>query len=298
MREAALLLAGSFAIFMTWRGYRRGALATVAGWLPSLATLLVLILVLCREPERLSRTLLTAVLAATAVFFVVTLMVRTVRVRLRSGEEPISEDAGSRCCSWWCNHLVGAGLGLLWSATICLGVTCLVSLLPFAHSLLAQASADPEAPEKETPLWVTSLSQTARTLAAASERAVLGHVPLLREYGQEVRAVVTILNAPPQDLKRVARLHGITQLEDLPVVQTALDDKHYAELFLKLKEGDVRVVSELIDSSITRDLISCPEIRELTRTLTPSTLASDLDVRRRADPANSDTTILGKDCDE
>ena len=118
---------------------------------------------------------------------------------------------------------------------------------------------------------------------------MLGHVPKLREYGHEVRALVTILNAPPDELKLLARQHGIAELEELPVVQRALKDQQYAEQFLQLKEGDVGVVPRLIDSSITRDLISCPEIRELTKTLTPSELADDLKQSNSADSRKSQT---------
>ena len=281
MREATLLLAGAFASFMTWRGYRRGALDTVASWLPSLATLLVLVALFWREPEHLSQRLAVSAIVAAAVFVLATLAVRTVRARFQREDHPDEEPVRTRRWHWWCNHIAGAGLGLLWSATICLGVACVISILPFALSV--RASADQQADREETPLWVRSLSETARSLADVSERAVLGHVPRLREYGHEVRAVVTILNAPPEDLKLLAKRHGISDLEELPVVQRALKDQNYAEKFLQLKEGDVGVVSTLIDSSITRDLISCPEIRELTKTLTPSALADDLKQTNSAD---------------
>lgn len=282
MREATLLLAGAFAVFMTWRGYRRGALDTVASWLPSLATLLVLVTLFWREPEHLSRRLIVSAIAAAVVFVLATLAVRAVRARLQHDDFTDDEAAKTRRWHWWCNHIAGAGLGLLWSATICLGIACLISILPFALSV--QASADQKSDQEEMPLWVRSLSETARSLADVSERAVLGHVPRLREYGHEVRAVVTILNAPPDDLKLLASRHGISDLEKLPVVQRALKDQQYAEQFLQLKEGDVGVMSTLLDSSITRDLISCPEIRELTKTLTPSALANDL---KQTDSADS-----------
>ncbi|GEM_PF-3569792 len=275
MREFTLLLAVLFAMFMTWRGYRRGALATVASWIPSLLTLLTLIVVLWREPEQLSATLLTAAIAAAVVFIAATLAVRACHTRLQNGPDSIKPDSESRRWSWWCNHVAGAGLGLLWSATFCIGIACLGSMLPFIHSLEAQVKVEQEAIE-EPPLWVTSLSETCRTIADVSKLAVLDHVPRLREYGHEVRSLVTILNASPDDLKRVAEQHGITELEHIAIVQTALEDKHYADLFLQLKGGDITVVTELLDSSITRDLITCPEIRELAQTLTPSTLAKDL----------------------
>lgn len=275
MREIALLLAGSFAMFMTWRGYRRGALAMVAGCVPSFLTLLTLIFILWREPEQLSTTLTTAGVAGAAVFIGATLALRTLRSRQSHRTGPDATGRESRRWSWWCNHITGAGLGLLWSATFCIGLACLGSMLPFIHSLRAQVHIEEDQPE-ETPLWITSLGEACRSVADASESAVLEHIPRLREYGAEVRSVITILNAPPDDLKRVAKEHGILELETVPAVQTALEDKEYAALFLQLKDGDVSVVPELLDSAITHDLISCPEIRELTETLTPSVLADDL----------------------
>ena len=275
MREVTILLAAFFAMFMTWRGYRRGALATVAGWVPSLLALGVLVLAVWREPDRFAVSLVTGVVAAVTIYLVGVLALRGWRRWLERRPCSPSSRGGPRRWLRRGDRLVGAGLGLLCSATACLGLACLVSTLPFAFSVHAETSVE-QGETDNPPRWLAALSETCRTLADLSDVAVLSHVPRLREYGQEVRALVTILNSPPEDLKRLAEIHGLTRLQDLPPVKAALDDEHYTDLYQRLKDGHFTALSELVDSPITRELVKCPEIRELTRTLTPSSLARDL----------------------
>lgn len=274
MTEVTVLLAGVFSTYMTWRGYRRGAMATVAGWIPALLTLGVLVLTCWRRPG--SVPLMAGGVAAATVFLVGVLSLRACRRWWDRRGKSASFERTSRRWLRKCDRTVGAGLGLLCSAVACLGLACLGSLLPFAYSVSAQDDDQPDDANEQPPAWVAALSDTCRTLAEFSDTVVLHHVTPLREYGQEMRALVTILNAPRADLELAARINGLTNLLDVPSVKAALDDKHYAELFLSLKEGNIGAVAELIDSPITRELIESPEIRELTSTLTPTSLADDL----------------------
>jgi len=275
LTEIVLLLATFFAMYMTWRGYCRGFFATIAGWLPLLLTLGAFLLVIWLQWQSPTGTIVTGLIAAVTTYIGGTLLLRVGRRRL-ARLLPAHPKNALRRWHWWCNHVAGAALGLLCSATACLGFASLTSTLPFAYSIATQSGTEAEKDE-ETPYWVTKLGETCRTLAEVSDSVVLGNVPRLREYSQEMNALVTILNADPKDLKRVAELHGLARLEHLPAVTTALEDKRYAELFLQLRDGDITAVSELVDSSITRDLLTCPEIRSFTQTVTPSSLARDLE---------------------
>ena len=279
MREITILLAVFFAMYMTGRGYRRGALTTVAGWIPFLLAVYVLLPTVWREPNRVA--LLTGGVAALSIFIVGMSALRALRRWLdRRRDTPQAE---SRPRRWLrrCDRIAGAALGLLCSAIACLGLACLGSTLPFAYSVRAQssvsASGDAEPDEiTNPPEWVVDLGETCRTLADLSDVSVLSHVPRLRDYGHEVRALVTILNAPPDKLKRLAEIHGLTQLADLPAVQAAINDDDFIDQIQRLRDGKLSVVSDLVDSPILRDLVECREIRQITRTLTPSSLARDL----------------------
>lgn len=273
MKEATLLLASLFALYMAWRGYRRGALATLTGWMPSLLALSTLVLFFWLDPEPFS--LVIGGIAASVLFVIGVSARRVWRRWLDRRVETLTPE--SRLSHWLrrCDGVAGAGLGLLCSVGACVGFVCLSSTVPFIYAVRAQTSTTSEKTD-EPPAWVTTLRETCVTLADLSDSTVLHQVPRLHEYGQEVRALITILNSPPDDLERIAEIHGLTRIKDLPAVKAALIDKHYAELFLSLKEGDITAVPKLVDSPITRELIECPEIRDLTRTLTPSSLAQDL----------------------
>lgn len=275
MTELVLLLTTFFAIYMTWRGYCRGFFATIAGWLPPLLALGAFLLVIWLQWHSPTGTIVTEFIAAVVTYIGGVGTLRIGRRRL-ARHLPTHSKIALRRWHWWCNHVAGALLGLLCATTTCLGFASLTSTLPFAYTIATQSDIEDEKAE-ETPYWVTKLGETCRTLAEVSDSVVLGNIPRLREYSQEMNALVTILNAPPEDLKRVAELHGFASLEHLPAVTTALEDKRYAELFLRLRNGDVTAVSKLVDSSITRDLLTCPEIRSFTRTVTPSSLARDLE---------------------
>jgi hypothetical protein len=265
-------------MFMTWRGFRRGALATVAGWIPFLLAISVLVFALWREPDRIA--LVIGVVVATAIFILGVMALRSWRRWLTQRNHTPSTERSPRRWLKSCDHVIGAALGLLCSAITCLGLSCLISTLPFFYSVRAQSSVVQET-ANDPPKWLASVSETCQALAEFADISVLSHVPRLREYGSEVRALVTILNSPPEDLKRLADKHGITELAELPAVKAVLDDHHFINLIQRVRKGSFTALSELVDSPITHELIECPEIRDLSRKLTPSSLARDLKLEAR-----------------
>lgn len=275
MKAVTILLAALFATYMAWRGCRRGALVTVAGCVPPLLALGVLVLAAWRAPERLAVAFVIGGVAAAMVFVLGLLAMRAWRRRLEVRAVPPSHEPGPRRWLRRCDAVAGAALGLMCSAIACLGLACLGSTLPFAYSVRTQSSTVQDEPD-DPPRWVAALGESCRTLAGLSDVAVLRHVPRLRDYGHEVRALVTILNAPPDQLKRLAEIHGITRLKDLPAVRAAVADDDYIDLFQRLRDGNLAVLSEITASPFTRELVESPEIRDLARNLTPSGLARDL----------------------
>jgi hypothetical protein len=246
------------------------------GWLQSIFALGVLAFVVWWSPGSLSVSLIIGCAAATVTFITSRLALRVWRRRLnRHADSSIAEKPSRRWIQRF-DRIAGGWLGLVCSSLACLGFACLNSTLPLAYSIQAQSTTEQEEADAP-PLWVTKLRETCITLTDLSDNSVLNHVQRLREYGQKMRSLVRILNAPPEDLKRVTELHGFGKLQSLPAVKAALDDHGYAELFLSLQKGDLSVISRLVDDPITHELIECREIRELTRPLTPSSLARDLD---------------------
>lgn len=275
MTAATLLLAALFTVLMVRRGCRRGALATLVGWTPPALSVGAMALVVWCSTLPLSVTIACAVIAAGVTLIVSAFTTRTVRRRLAT---PCLEHAPRSTSARWLRRgdsVAGGALALLCSAVTCLGIACLGSTLAFAFSVHTQ-DADKKMTADNPPHWITALRHSCRTLAEVSDLAVLQHVPRLGDYGREVRALVTILNAPPDRLDRLANKHGLQRLLDLPEVKAAIADEHYVGLYQRLREGNLAVVAELLDSPVTHQLVACPQLRDAARSLTPSKLAGEL----------------------
>ena len=267
------------ALWMAWRGYRRGALATLVGWLPMLAALAVLVVLLWAawsEPGRFLLLCAVAAVAALATFVVGTLGAAAGRRRF---SKPPHSTAERRAAGRWltaCNRIAGAALGVFSAAFLSLAVACLASTIPFAVAMRAERPSHhgPPAPPSQ---WVHALRQSCRAMADVSHFGLLAHIPRMRTYSREVHALIRILNAPSHKLKHVAEKRGLLNLVELREVQDALLDDRYIALICRVGKGDLSALPDLVKSPVTRNIIECPEVRTLTKTLTPSVLASDLE---------------------
>jgi hypothetical protein len=265
-----------FAVALAWRGYRRGALATVVGWLPVAAAAAVAALaarLAWAEPARLAEVCLAGGAAALGVLVGGTAMVRAARRRARRGwSGGPALRRGDR--------LAGAALGLCLAAALWLGLACLASTVSFAVTV----GVDPAPGEarQAPPPWAMTLRRTCCAMADVAHFGLLRHLPRIGAYGREVRALVRILNAPREELDRLARKHDLTRLAAVPEVQEALLDEDYVALTDRVGQGDLSAIPLLAESSITRRLFTSLQVRRFTRRLTPSKLAEGL---HAADPA-------------
>lgn len=274
MTALTVSLAALFALWMGWRGYRRGALATLVGRLPALAAVLVLAFMVRRgwaEPTHFTTLCLLGAVAAASLYAGGALAVRARRrARTASGRVAPRHGLVGRC-----NQAAGAVLGAVYAAGFVLILACAASMVPFALSVADEAR--PQAAHGPPPEWLGPLRQACCTIAALSDHSVLRHIPKLREYTREVRALILILNASREQLRHIAQKRGLIRLADLPEIGAALADEDYIDLTFRLRDGDLSALPSLVESPITHKLLTCPEIRKLAKTLTPSDLAKDLE---------------------
>ena len=110
MKAVTILLAALFATYMAWRGCRRGALVTVAGCVPPLLALGVLVLAAWRAPERLAVAFVIGGVAAAMVFVLGLLAMRAWRRRLEVRAVPPSHEPGPHQWLRRCDAVAGAAL--------------------------------------------------------------------------------------------------------------------------------------------------------------------------------------------
>ena len=278
MVPLAVTLALLFAAWMAWRGYRRGAARTALGWLPFVAAGVVLVLGLWLAWVAITYFVLlatVALLAAVATLAVCFWMIRSARRRAAPRPGDSSPPGRFRSSMRTLNRLLGAALGLLAASLLSLSVALLGSTVPLAYSLAALRDGTPEAPAA-VPAWADGLGRACAAVADLASFGILDHVPRLGAYTRELRALVVILSAPPDKLKRLADKHGLTGLADLPEVRAALSDEAYLDLVVRVGQGRLTALRPLAEHPTTRALLASPRLRRLTATLTPSELARDL----------------------
>ncbi len=292
MTLIALTLTVLFATWMAWRGWRRGATGTLAAWLPTLASSVVLTLGLWLAARHLTHLVPIAILAliAAAAAFIAAIFLRRRVAHCRFAICNLQFQHNRQSVLVLANHLGGAALGLIAAAFLSLALACLASTIPFAvhcrfvisdlrfqdNRQLAIGNRQSLGEPTAQPTWAESLGRACSAVADLTTFGLLDHLPGLAACGREVRALIIILNAPRERLVRLAHAHGIAGLADLPEVRDALADEAYLGLLDRLASGDLGAIQPIARHEATRRLLACPEVRKLTRRLTLAQLARDL----------------------
>jgi len=271
------VLAGAIFALVTaclaWRGYRRGAKAVLRGWLARFSDLALMCLagwLVWRSGGSPVATCLAGVAAGGLGLVSTVFVLRIHRSQQQNEETDESQPA-------LLDRVAGGALGVIYAEACCLGLACLTGVLVFGMSASRPTVDGPSVERAEcTPEWVGRLGKVCRTVAEISDYGVLRRLPLLREYGSEIIPLVTILTAPREKLALIAEKRDLMRFADTAAVKAALDDAEYCSLLRRARQGELSVVRPLLDSPITRELISCPEIREFARTVTPSDLLEDM----------------------
>jgi hypothetical protein len=265
---AVTCLTALFGIWMAWLGWRRGATATLTRSIPVLVLSLALMLALRSAWSMVDHFGLVlcagagaGVLAAVGAW----LALRKWRPRVSDRSRPLRA----------LDHLGGAVIAVICAACICLGLACIGSAAAFA------ISDDPRQAQDARPQggvdWTRWIQSASQHIADAADLGVLRHIPGLAEYGREGRAVVIILNAPKEQLARLAKKRGLTSLLDVPEVQASLKDKAFIDGLRSLARGNLAELPGLARSDVVRKLLACPEIREATKDAMPSDFVRDLE---------------------
>jgi hypothetical protein len=273
-----VILGAGLGVWAAWRGFRRGAFSTFLGWLPTLGAVIVLLSAMraaWSQPEYFGSICALGGIAATALFVAGTLIVRR---RLHSLKEQrlAAPAAKSRDIRRLADQVAGSALGVIHAALICLGIACLGSALSFTVSLRSEAAGREEEAD-QSHRWAGTFRRACGQVADIANFGVLQHVPGIRKSSRELRALIIILNAPQDKLRRVADKRGLMELRDIPVVRKALDDEEYTDLIADIGKGNLAGLPRLAKSPITRELLECPEIQALAADLKPSQLVADLE---------------------
>lgn len=277
MTAIVVSIAAVVGLWLARRGFRRGALATVLAWLPTFAAVFALLTtmrVAWTLPEHFGVVCLLGGAAAVVLFVAGTFAGRRKLRSLIEKRRTASADTGASVARLT-DRLAGAVLGVIHAAVLCLGAACLASALSFAVSLPSETTrhAEPAEPRGQ---WAGALERACGQMADIANFGVLRHIPGIREHGREIRALITVLNAPEHKLRLVAERRGFAKLLAVPAVQEAIEDKGYLELVAGVGRGDLAGLPRLARSPITKKLLACPEVRAFTENLKPSQLAADL----------------------
>jgi len=193
MYVAGILLAVAITAWMVWRGHRRGGVRTLGRLLPLLAAIAVVAVFAHLEWMMLGGLFSGALLVVVVAFggwLTVRAMVaplRRIRLKGRAGG---------------LDRIAGASLGLLLASLVCLVLAELGGVIVFGVTVVERLEDQPpaavsaQAGEFDID-WVGSLRDVSSAMADFSAAGLLRHVPHLDDYSHEVRALVTILNAPP-----------------------------------------------------------------------------------------------------
>lgn len=268
MTVVLTVLAAALGAWMAWRGWRRGVIATVIGWLSAMVLMggvLAALRLACLAPAHFMLIAVTGCVAAAVLSAATALAIHRRRARVRHRARPVGA----------LNRAIGALVGVVYAAMLCLGLACVGSAASFAIAV-----DDPTVQRRPTASdqdWAALLRKASRQLADVANIGVLRHVPGIAEYSREAHAMVTILNTPRERLARLAEERGFTSLLEVPEVRAAIDDHEYMKMVARAGRGNLSDISKLARSETTKALFRCKEIRELARTVRPSDLVKDLD---------------------
>jgi hypothetical protein len=276
----AVLVAGVLGALMAWRGYRRGAGAVLLGWLPVLCGMAVFgaaMRIAWNVPDHVAAIGLLAVLGALLAYAAIRKAVRPLRLKLHHRDEAAWRP------SWRSlpDRLAGAALGLVHSSALCLSGALLVSLGSFVVAARCPAASRPQAEAHDTgragkrteSALLAWFRKSSHDVAEVATRSTLGHIPHVAGCAGEVKALIAILNASPQDHDRLVCELDLERLVNLPPVKRAAADDDYLDLIDRLRIGHVTALYRLARHRRTEELMACPEVRDLARRLKPSALA-------------------------
>ncbi len=275
MAEAAVfvLIVGGI---MAWRGYRRGAMVSLLGWLPIGAGVAVMggaARIGWAVPDHFPTAVCAGLVVAAAVYAGVRAVTRPRRLAL------LKDRADHVIHGVWRSipdRVAGAFLGVIHSSLLCLAGALAVS--GGAFLLAAPAASQPAGGvEAETSHLLGWLRRTSGQVAEIATTTALSHIPRVDTYAVEVTALITILNASPEDQYRLFRKLSLDRLAGLPSVAAAVADEEYRSLIHRVKQGHVTAIYALARHQHTRRLMRCPQIRALANDLAPSELVKDMD---------------------
>jgi hypothetical protein len=263
----AWLVAAVIALPLVYLGWRRGAVRMLLDW--------VGMVLLCGAiwSYLQSRFWLAGGMAALAFAL---LLVR-VCLYFRREESPLVSRWSHRLYRYG-NSSLGAGLGVVSAALICLGVALVgASILQKDKLQRVTKSAEQDAPPPDEPSPpAQQIARACQTLANISNRGVLQHLPYLDDYGREVVATVEILNADEAQMRWLYHKHAMGSLVDKETLLRVMDDEEYVKLLSSAGTGNPAAIRKLKAHPKTHEILAAQRVQEFVKTTRPSSLLEEL----------------------
>jgi hypothetical protein len=265
-----------FTASLAWRGYRRGAAASLRGWAPrisAVAGVYAAAWIAWSVAGSIVVSVLSGLAAGITLFgLTLVLMRRTARPR----DDGAVRDEAARERPSTIGRIAGAALGVLHAEICCIGLAAVGSTIVFGVSVSNLRPDDHRQPT-QLPEWARYVGTACVTVADLSDVGLIRRIPLLKEYGREILPLIQILNAPRDKLELIAEKHDLMRFAEIPIVREALTDRTYGELIDRAKRGDITALRSLYASPMTKKLLACPEIRQFAEAMTPSQLAKGME---------------------
>lgn len=177
---------------------------------------------------------------------------------------PQRDEAPGRGERW-----LGAAVGAL------VGTACAASFWLVLLVMAGGAAADSETARAGERRWLEALATTAN-------RGFVRHLPVVGPLGDELEALLVVLNADGDAHRALARAHDWERLAGLPVVQDALVDDEVGRELDAVRGGSLLALYRLQRHPAVLALFESDAVMRRVEGLRPSHLAAALDAAGRS----------------
>ncbi len=224
------------------------------------------------RPFGLSTPIVIGALASVAGWLVLRRLVAVLALKSTGpeGRRPATPRHGP--LNGFCGATLGGACGLLIAASAWLLLFLLEGLMAPPETM--QAAAIHAQARKTT--WARSLLRTAN-------RGFVRHLPVIGSLGDEVEAVVILLNSDRRACEKLASRHDLARLVELPSFRAIAEDPHVLEELESVRNGDLSALYRLQKNPLILRFFKEKEVQKAIAGLSASSLARELEAIEAAE---------------
>lgn len=224
------------------------------------------------RPFGLSTPIVVGTLASVALWLVLRKIVAIFSPQSASpdGRRPATPRHGP--LNGLCGATLGGVCGLLIAASVWLLLFLLEGLMAPPETM--QAAAMQARSGKTT--WARSLLRTAN-------RGFVRHLPVIGSVGDEVEAVVILLNSDRRACEKLARKHDLARLVELPSFRAIAEDPLVLEELESVRNGDLSALYRLQKNPLILRFFEEKDVQKAIAGLSASSLARELEAIEAAE---------------